>query len=193
MKTPTPDETQSFASTSELQQWFQNNHFQTTELWVKIYKKASGIDSVTWDDLVEECLCWGWIDGLKKSLDDVSYLQRVTPRKPKSLWSKRNRHLVEAMIANGRMQDAGLSEVIAAKADGRWEQAYRVSENTVPDDFLAALAKRPEAKRTFDRMTKSGRLVIAHGLGNAKREDTRARRFAKYIDLLNRGEKPDRV
>jgi uncharacterized protein YdeI (YjbR/CyaY-like superfamily) len=179
-----------FASPKLLGQWLKENHATESELWVKIFKKKTEISSVTWEDVVIEALCWGWIDGVKKSIDDQSYLQRVTPRKTRSNWSKRNTEHVERLINEGRMKESGLLHVCAAKSDGRWENAYTVSEMEVPADFLTALEARPKAKQFFETLTKSSRYVIAHGLMNAKKSETRQRRFAKFMDMLVRQEKP---
>jgi uncharacterized protein YdeI (YjbR/CyaY-like superfamily) len=137
---PEPDlaKVMTFASPQDLGLWLKVNHASETELWVKIFKKKTEIPSVTWNDVVIEALCWGWIDGIKKSVDDQAYLQRITPRKARSNWSKRNTEHVQRLIKAGRMTEAGLVHVRAAKADGRWESAYTVSEMTVPADFLAA-------------------------------------------------------
>lgn len=159
-------------------------------MWVKIFKKQSSVTSVTWDEVVIEALCWGWIDGVKKSLDEQAYLQRITPRKARSSWSKRNRAHVERLIDEGRMQEPGLVHVRAAQADGRWENAYAVSEMTVPEDFLAALEGEPTAKSFFDTLNKANRFVIAYGLISAKKPETRQRRFAKYLTMLANEEKP---
>jgi len=189
---PEPDlaKIMTFATPEDLGQWLKMNHANESELWVKIFKKKTRIPSVTWDDVVVETLCWGWIDGLKKSIDDQAYLQRITPRKARSSWSKRNREHVERLINEGRMTESGLVHVRAAKADGRWENAYVVSEMKVPMDFLEALESKPTAKRFFETLTKSNRYVIAYGLTSAKKPETRQRRFAKFIDMLTRKEKP---
>ncbi len=185
-----PKKTLTFASSNDLDQWLKVNYASECELWVKIFKKGSGIASVTWNDVVIEILCWGWIDGIKKSLDDQAYLQRVTPRKSKSAWSKRNRDHVERLINEGRMQEPGLVHVRAAKADGRWENAYSVSEMEVPEDFLAALENKPQAKLFYQTLTKSNRYVIALALTSAKKSETRKRRFEKYMDMLVSEKKP---
>lgn len=190
MPNPDPTKIMTFEEPQQLGQWLENNHGNETELWIKIFKKHSGVLSVTWDDVVVESLCWGWIDGIKKSVDDQAYLQRITPRKSKSNWSKKNRKHVEELIHLGRMQASGLLHVTAAKADGRWENAYAVSEMTVPEDFIAALADMPIAKTFYDTLNKSDRCTIAHGLTSAKKADTRARRFTKYIKMLELNEKP---
>ena len=189
---PEPDlaKTKTFATPSDLGRWLELNHAKESELWVKIFKKKTGIPSVTWDDVVVEALCWGWIDGIKKSIDDQAYLQRVTPRKARSNWSKRNRDHVERLIKESRMMEPGLVHVRAAKADGRWENAYAVCEMKVPENFLAALESKPKAKQFFETLTKSNRYVIAHGLISAKKPETRQRRFVKFIDMLERNEKP---
>ncbi|WP_284246644.1 YdeI/OmpD-associated family protein [Thalassotalea insulae] len=189
---PEPDISRimTFATSKDLGQWLKINHTTESELWVKIFKKHTGIPSVTWDDVVIESLCWGWIDGIKKSIDDQAYLQRITPRKARSNWSKRNKAHVERLIQEGRMTESGLVHVRAAKADGRWENAYDVSEMEVPADFLAALENKPKAKQFFATLNKSSRYTIAYGLLSAKKAETRQRRFAKFIDMLARKEKP---
>ena len=190
MPEPDPARIMTFASPKDLGRWLKVNHAIENELWVKIFKIKTGIPSVTWDDVVIEALCWGWIDGIKKSIDDQAYLQRVTPRKARSNWSKRNRDHVERLINEGRMKESGLVHVRAAKADGRWENAYVTSEMKVPEDFLAALDNKPKAKQFFETLTKSNHYVIAYGLTSAKKPETRQRRFAKFIDMLVSEEKP---
>ncbi len=180
-----------FETPKELDEWLSKNRLIESELWVKIFKKNTGIKSITWNDLVIEVLCWGWIDGVKKSIDDQAYLQRITPRTPRSNWSKRNTEHVERLISEDRMKEAGLVHVRAAKADGRWENAYVVSEMEVPTDFLAALEEQPRVKQFFETLNKSSRYVIAYGLTSAKKPETRQRRFEKFIDMLAREEKPN--
>lgn len=160
------------------------NHTSESELWVKIYKKNSGIQSVTWNDVVIEVLCWGWIDGVKKSIDDQAYLQRITPRKTRSSWSKRNTEHAERLISEERIMESGLVHIRAAKADGRWENAYVVSEMEVPTDFLTALESRPNEKAFFETLNKSSRYTIAYGLISAKKPETRLRRFEKFMNML---------
>ncbi|TWU09451.1 hypothetical protein CA54_46930 [Symmachiella macrocystis] len=191
MPQPDPASIKTFASPKDLGRWLKVHHATESELWVKIFKKKSGIPSVTWDDVVIEMLCWGWIDGVKKSIDDQAYLQRVTPRKTRSNWSKRNREHAERLIREGRMMESGLVHVRAAQADGRWENAYAASEMKVPADFLAALQSNPQAKQFFETLNKSSRYVIAYGLTSAKRSETRQKRFEKFMDMLASEEKPD--
>lgn len=190
MLEPTLMRTKTFATSKDFSRWLEENHAIETELWVKIFKKKTGNLSVTWDDVVVEALCWGWIDGLKKSLDDQAYLQRVTPRKARSTWSKRNKKHVERLITEGRMTESGLVHVRAAKADGRWENAYAVSDMTVPEDFLTALENNLKAKRFFETLNKSSHYVISYGLTSAKKTETRQRRFSKYLAMLTSNEKP---
>ncbi len=191
MPEPDPAEILTFATPRDLGRWLEANHDTASELWVKIFKVKTGIPSVTWDDVVVESLCWGWIDGIRKSIDDEAYLQRITPRKARSNWSKRNRDHVERLIREGRMMEPGLAQVRAAKADGRWKDAYAIKDMKVPADFLAALEKRPKAKQFFETLNKSGHNAIAYGLSSAKKPETRQRRFSKFIDMLVRQEKPD--
>jgi uncharacterized protein YdeI (YjbR/CyaY-like superfamily) len=190
MPEPDPARIMTFATPKALGQWLTVNHATQRELWVKMFKKRTGIPSVTWDDVVIESLCWGWIDGLKKPIDYQAYLQRVTPRTARSNWSKRNRAHAERLIREGRMPESGLVHVRAAKADGRWDNAYAVSELRVPADFLAALESKPKVKQFFETLNKSSCHAIAHGLTTAKKPETRQRRFAKFIDMLVPEEKP---
>lgn len=190
MPEPDPLKMMTFTTPQDLCEWLKVNHATESELWVKIFKKNTGIQSVTWNDVVIEVLCWGWIDGVKKSIDDQAYLQRLTPRTKRSSWSKRNTEHVERLINAERMQASGLVHVNAAKADGRWENAYVVSEMAVPEDFIAALENQPIVKQFFETLNKSNRYVIAYGLTSAKKPETRLRRFEKYMDMLIHEEKP---
>jgi len=191
MPTPDPNKIIAFKTAKNLNSWLQDNYANENELWIKVFKKGSGFPSVTWNEIVLETLCWGWIDGIKKSLDEQAYLQRITPRKVKSDWSKRNTEHVERLITEGRMQEPGLAQVRAAKADGRWENAYApASEMKVPADFIEALENRPKEKRFFQSLTKSSRYAIAYGLESAKKSETRERRFKKFMDMLKNEEKP---
>ena len=192
MPRPIPKATKSFKSADALGAWLQKNHASESELWVKVFKKASRIPSVTWNEIVTVSLCWGWIDGIKKSLGKEAYLQRISPRTTRSRWSKRNTEQVEQLIKSGRMQEPGMAQVRAARQDGRWDAAYAPSSETeVPDDFLVALKRHPKAQRFFGTLGRSPRYVIAYGLSTAKRPDTRQRRFDNFIGMLNREEQPD--
>jgi uncharacterized protein YdeI (YjbR/CyaY-like superfamily) len=192
MPNPDPGKMMVFATPKALAKWLKENHASESELWIKIFKKGSGVPSVNWEQLVIETLCWGWIDGVKKSLDEHTYVQRITPRKARSAWSKKNTEHVERLTAEGRMQEQGLVHVRAAKADGRWQAAYSpASEMNVPADFIAAVESKPKLKVFFETLNRSSRYVIAYGLSTAKKPDTRQRRFEKFLDMLARNEKPD--
>ena len=191
MTDPGPKGVRGFKTQGDLRAWLEKHHDLRDELWIKVFKKHTKKPSVTWNEIVLESLCWGWIDGVKKSLDDEAYLQRITPRKPGSAWSKRNTEHVDRLIKEGRMQKSGLQQVEAAKADGRWESAYKpASEMKVPQDFLAAVAKNKKRKQFYDSLNKSSRYAIAYGLETAKKPETRERRFKKFIDMLTRTEEP---
>jgi len=185
-----PTTHRSFATRADLDAWLRDHHAKETELWVRVFKKGSGIVSVTWEDLVIAGLTWGWIDGLKKSLDEASFLQRMTPRRPKSVWSKKNCEHVERLIAEGVMQPQGLAHVEAAKKDGRWDQAYAgAADMVIPEDFLKALKKNAAAKKTYATLDRTNLYAIYHRLQTAKTPETRSRRIAKMIETLARGER----
>ena len=183
---PEPDKTRirAFETPAAFGAWLAANHATEPELWLKIFKKASGQKSINWEEAVIELLCWGWIDGIKKSFDDDAYLQRVTPRRKGSNWSKRNREHVERLIVEGRMQEPGMVHVREAQADGRWDAAYASSEMTVPEDFLAALEQRPKAKAFFETLNRQNLYAIGYGLQAAKKPETRQKRFDKFLDML---------
>lgn len=177
-----------FPTLRHLETWLSKNHATHTELWVRVYKKGSGTPSVTWEDCVVAAIAWGWIDGLRRALDDESYLQRLTPRRAKSGWSQKNRAHAERLIAEGRMQPSGLVHVEAARKDGRWEQAYAGSATMViPDDFLDALKKVPQAKQLFDTLDRRNLFAIYHRLQSAKRPETRHKRIHAMIEQLANG------
>ena len=189
---PEPDQTriQAFEDSAAFWNWLEQNHASEPELWLKIYKKGSGQKSINWEEAVVEALCWGWIDGIKKSLDDEAYLQRFTPRKKSSNWSKRNREHVDRLIAEGRMQEVGMVHVRAAQADGRWAAAYAPSsEMTIPEDLLAALEERPQAKAFFETLNRQNLYAIVYRLQTAKKPETRQRRLEQFLTMLEKGEK----
>lgn len=180
---------QSFETPRELEEWLASNHQSRSELWVRIFKKGAGVPTVTWDDCVVAALSWGWIDGLKRSLDEVSFLQRLTPRRPRSNWSRRNCEIAERLIAEGRMQPSGLAHLKAARQDGRWETAYAGSaEMVLPDDFLAALDGIPTARQCFESLNRSNRYAIYYRLQSARRPETRQKRMTDILGKLARGE-----
>ena len=186
-----PSNIKCFVTPERFYSWLEENHLHCSELWMRIYKKGSGHQSINWQESVKVALCWGWIDGLKKSLDDDSYLQRFTPRKAKSVWSKRNTEYVAQLIESGLMQEAGMIPVRLAKADGRWDAAYAISADMqFPDDFLQALVAKPDTQAFFDSLSKSNKHIIYHALSSAKKPDTRERRLAKYLLMLDNQQKP---
>jgi uncharacterized protein YdeI (YjbR/CyaY-like superfamily) len=179
-----------FASARELEDWLEREHAASDGIWIKFAKKGSGVRSVTYPEAVEVGLCFGWIDSLTKSLDERFYVQKFTPRRAKSKWSRVNRDKVEELAKQGRMRPAGLAEVERAKDDGRWEAAYASPATvTVPDDLQQALDANPKAAEFFGTLNKSNRYAICYQLEDAKRPETRERRLAKFLGMLERGEK----
>lgn len=159
-------------------------------MWVRLFKKGSGIESIVWNDLVVAGITWGWIDSKKESFDEASYLQRITPRRAKSNWSKKNVEHAERLIAEGRMQPSGLAHVEAARADGRWEKAYAGSADMViPDDFLDALQSNTAALEFYEALNRANLFAIYHRVESAKRPETRARRITAIVAQLGRGER----
>jgi uncharacterized protein YdeI (YjbR/CyaY-like superfamily) len=178
-----------FADAAAWEAWLEAAHATAPGLWLKIAKKDSGIASVTHAEALDTALCFGWIDGQRRSCDAHWFLQRFTPRRRRSRWSKINTEKVAALTAAGRMRPAGLAEVEAARADGRWEAAYegqRVA--TAPDDLQAALDANPEAAAFFATLRGANRYAILYRVREAKRPETRARRIAQYVEMLARGE-----
>lgn len=179
-----------FKNREAMEKWLASNHDTATELWVRMYKKASGTPSVDWNDCVMAALAWGWIDGQRKALDEVSFLQRFTPRRARSSWSKRNRALCEQLIAEGRMQPSGLAQVAAARRDGRWENTYVGSaELVVPEDFLKALGKNAAAKKFYATLNRQNLFAIYFRLHSAKKAETRARRIVAMVAQLAEGQR----
>jgi uncharacterized protein YdeI (YjbR/CyaY-like superfamily) len=183
------DEGAAFASAEAFEAWLAERHDQSDGLWIKFAKKASGIPTVVYAEAVEASLRYGWIDGQVKRLDDDFYLQRFTPRRARSRWSKINRAKAEALIASGRMEPAGLAEVERAKADGRWDAAYdSPTTATVPDDLRAALDDDPRASEFFETLDSNNRYAILHRIQDAKKPETRVRRIERFVAMLGRGE-----
>lgn len=174
-----------FPNAQALADWMAEHHASAQELWVRIYKSASGTPSVTWADCVVEAIRYGWIDGQKKPLDDHSFLQRLSPRKRGSNWSARNREYAKKLIEEGRMTPAGLAQVETAKKDGSWEKAYAgFADMEMPKDFMTALNKLPRAKKFFATLNKQNLFSIYYRLHSAKKPETRARRMAQILSML---------
>jgi uncharacterized protein YdeI (YjbR/CyaY-like superfamily) len=179
-----------FATAEEFEAWLEANADQADEVLIKMAKKHTGADSLDWASGVEVALCFGWIDGRAQRIDDDWFVQRFTPRRSRSTWSKVNRQKVEALIAAGRMRSAGLAEVERAKADGRWEAAYDgMATAAMPEDLAQALAAAGLTD-AFANLSSTNRYAILHRVQTAKRPETRARRVAKYVDMLAAGETP---
>ncbi len=180
----------SFASAAEWEHWLEENHAGSDGLWIKMAKKETGYASVNHAQALEVALCFGWIDGQRLKFDGTYFLQKFTPRRAKSTWSRVNQDKVAALTSQGKMREAGLQEVDRAKADGRWAAAYESqSKMTVPDDFQAALDKNPAAQVFFDQLNSVNRYAILYRVTTAKKADTRQTRIEKFIAMLNEGKK----
>ena len=178
-----------FKNAKAFETWLKKHHAASDGLWLQIAKKGAGEPSVTYPEAVEIALCWGWIDGQKKGLDEQHFLQRFTPRRARSIWSKVNIGKIATLTAAGRMQPAGQAQVDAAKADGRWAQAYDSARTaTVPDDLQAALHAAPGAKAFFATINASNRYAVLWRVQTAVKPETRAKRIAQLVEMLARGE-----
>jgi uncharacterized protein YdeI (YjbR/CyaY-like superfamily) len=181
---------QAFASADDWERWLERNHAASEGLWIRMAKRDAGIDSVRYPEVLDSALCFGWIDGRREALDERCFLQRFTPRRPRSRWSRINRDKAERLIAGGRMRPAGLAEVQRAQADGRWDAAYEGQRSiAVPDDLRRELDARPEARAFFAELSSQNRYAILYRLQDAKKPETRAQRLAKFVAMLEAGER----
>jgi len=179
-----------FSTQAEFRRWLQKNHAVCPGIWLRFYKKASDIVSIVYAEALDEALCYGWIDGQAKSCDEHSYMQRFTPRRPQSMWSKRNIEYIARLQASGKLEAPGRKAAEAAKADGRWERAYDSPRNiTVPEDFALALSKNKKALAFFEGLNKTNRYAILWRLQTAKKPETRVKRMKTLIEMLKKGEK----
>lgn len=179
-----------FKTAKEFETWLEENHDNSSGLWVKIFKKGSGVTTISYAEALEVALCYGWIDGQKKSFDEQAWLQKISPRTAKSIWSKVNIGHVERLIKEDRMRPAGLKAVEKAKEDGRWENAYDPpSKMTIPDYFLKELSKNKKAEEFFKGLNKTNLFSIGFRLQTAKKQETREKRMKEIIEKLARGEK----
>jgi uncharacterized protein YdeI (YjbR/CyaY-like superfamily) len=189
---PDPKRIKSFRTAAAFSRWLAANHDKQPELWLKIYKKASGIPTVTLAEALDIALCWGWIDGIRKGLDEVAFLQRYTPRGKRSIWSQINRDHVARLTAEGRMTPHGQRHVDAAKADGRWDAAYApirsTTEASIPADLRAAIDANPKARRTFSMLGRMNFFAMTFRTNHMKTPAGRARKIAELVDMLARGE-----
>jgi uncharacterized protein YdeI (YjbR/CyaY-like superfamily) len=181
------DHVHEFKTAAAFERWLKANHAKEDEVWIKLHKKDSGLASITAREAIDVALCWGWIDAIRKGFDDNSFLQRYTPRGRKSVWSKVNRENVERLAAEGRMQPPGLAHVEAAKADGRWDNAYRVAD-APPEDLLAAIEAEPEAMEMYQTLNAQNRFALTFRTIGMKTEAGRRKKIAGFVEMLKRGE-----
>ncbi len=188
--TKTEPEIISFASREEWSHWLEQNYNQSDGIWLRFFKKGSGVITVFYPEALDEALCYGWIDGQLQKYDEKSFLRKFTPRRARSPWSKINLNHIARLEKEGKMKPPGLKEVEAAKADGRWDRAYDpASEMTLPEDFLKELTKNKTAFAFFEGLNKSNKYAIAWRLQTAKRPETREKRMKQLLEMLVRGEK----
>jgi uncharacterized protein YdeI (YjbR/CyaY-like superfamily) len=187
-----PRRIRTFKSGAAFEKWLAAHHDSEPEVWIKIHKKGSGLPSVTPAQALDACLCWGWIDGIRKRLDDESFLQRYSPRRSRSIWSQINREHVRRLTAAGRMQPPGQRQVDAARADGRWEAAYApmrtATAATIPDDLRAAIEANPRARNTFESLGRANLFALRFRTNNMKTAAGRARKIDALVAMLARGE-----
>ncbi|HWW11448.1 MAG TPA: YdeI/OmpD-associated family protein [Brevundimonas sp.] len=183
-----PARVREFEDAKAFHDWLAKNHDREPEVWIKIHKKGSGLKSINHIEAIETVLCWGWIDAIRKGFDDRSFLQRYVPRGKKSTWSQVNVDNIARLIDDGRMTEHGLKQVEAAKADGRWDAAYRIKGSTVPDDLQAAIDADPQAKAFFATLTAQNRFALIFRLQALKTEAGRAKRIAATVEMLRKGE-----
>ena len=185
-------EIKSFRTQAVFAAWMKANHARETEIWLKIHKKGSGLPTVTPAQALDVALCWGWIDGIRKSFDAKSFLQRYSPRRPRSIWSQINRDHVARLTAAGRMTPHGQRQVDAAKADGRWDAAYapkrQVTAATIPADLRKAIEASPRARRAFSRLDRRNLFALAFRMNNVRTPAGRTRKIAALVATLARGE-----
>jgi uncharacterized protein YdeI (YjbR/CyaY-like superfamily) len=179
-----------FASAADWEQWLERNHAASEGLWIRMAKRDAGIDSVRYPEVLDSAICFGWIDGRREALDQRYFLQRFTPRRPRSRWSRINRDKAERLIAADRMRPAGLTEVERAQADGRWDAAYDSQRSiSIPDDLQRELDARPKARAFFAELNSQNRYAILYRLQDAKKPETRAQRLTKFVAMLEAGER----
>lgn len=189
---PDPKKIKPFKNQAAFSAWLAKNHARETEIWIKVYKKDSGVPSVTCPEALDAALCWGWIDAIRKGLDGEAFLQRYTPRGKKSMWSQINRDHIARLTRAGLMQPPGQAQVDAAKADGRWAAAYApirsASKDTVPADLRAAIEANPRARKKFHTLGKMNLFALTFRANNMKTPAGRAKKIADLVTMLARGE-----
>ena len=183
-----PGRVHEFRDAAAFERWLKANHDREPEVWIRIHKKGSGLPTISPDEAVDVVLCWGWIDAIRKGLDETSFLQRYTPRGAKSVWSQVNVEKVSRLTDEGRMTEHGLKPVEAARADGRWDAAYRTKTADVPEDLREAIAKNSDAQAMFDVLTAQNRFALIFRLMQLKTEAGRKKRIDDVVAMLARGE-----
>lgn len=183
-----PDRVREFKDFGSFYDWLAVEHGRAEEVWIKIHKKGSGRETISPKEAIDAVLCWGWIDGIRKGFDAESFLQRYTRRRKGSVWSQINRDNVERLTRDGLMQPEGQAEVDLAKADGRWDAAYRVSTTAPPEDLMAAIEAEPQAAEFYRTLTAQNRFALTFRTTSLKSEAGRKKKIAGFVEMLKRGE-----
>lgn len=185
-----PNKVHEFKNAKAFYAWLRKHGKTEQEVWIKIHKLRSGLPSITPAEAIDAALCWGWIDAIKKSFDERSFLQRYTPRGKRSVWSQVNVENVARLTEAGMMQPSGLAQVEAAKADGRWQKAYRMKSTEVPADLLAAIRAEPKAFALFEKLSAQNRFALIFRTSSMKTDEGRRKKIAAFVEMLKRGETP---
>jgi uncharacterized protein YdeI (YjbR/CyaY-like superfamily) len=184
-----PEKVREFKTAESFYKWLSRHHNKEDELWIRIHKVGSGLKSITPKEAVDVVLCWGWIDAVRKGLDERSYLQRYTPRRSKSIWSQINVDNVARLVKDGRMTEYGLKHVEAAKSDGRWSRAYaRGKDMKIPDDLEAAIQAVPKAREMLEKLSAQNRFALAFRMHHVRTESGRRKKIAAFVEMLERGD-----
>lgn len=179
-----------FGDREAFEQWLEEHHDKSRGIRLRIAKKNAGVKSVTYDEALECALCYGWVDSRKEALDDETWLQRFTPRGPRSIWSQVNKDKAERLIAEGQMKPSGMQAIEAARRNGQWDKAYASqSAASMPDDLAAELARNPAAQAFYDSLDKQNRYAITFRIHQAKKPETRERRIRQFVEMLEKGER----
>ncbi|MGH2645970.1 MAG: YdeI/OmpD-associated family protein [Ginsengibacter sp.] len=180
----------SFKTPKQFEKWLDKNHNATNGIWLRFFKKDSGEKTITHSEALDEALCYGWIDGQANKFDDISWIQKFTPRRSKSIWSKRNTNHIKRLTSLGKMKPAGFAEVDKAKEDGRWLEAYdSPGEMTIPVYFIKELSKNKKSKAFFETLNKANKYSIGWRLQTAKKEETKQKRMKAILEMLSKGQK----
>ncbi|MEO6078967.1 MAG: YdeI/OmpD-associated family protein [Steroidobacteraceae bacterium] len=184
-----PEKVREFKSAESFYKWLSRHHDKEDELWIKIYKVDSGLKSITPKEAIDVVLCWGWIDAVRKGLDEKSYLQRYTPRRSKSIWSRINVDNVARLVKECRMTEHGLKHVEAAKSDGRWDRAYASGKDMkIPGDLQAAIDAKPKARKMLEKLSPQNRFALAFRMHHVRTESGRRKKIVAFVEMLERGD-----